>query len=103
MRAIRIEQRQLPSGEASRPKRSFRCRPDPSCVDQRFLATEVFWKRCLRLGEERIAVLESFDHRHHEATVGVPNQSPEIIEVNFQQMEELLDRAASNTLHEEDT
>ena len=55
------------------------------------------------LGEERIAVLESFDHRHHEATVGVPNQSPEIIEVNSQQMEELLDRAASNTLREQDT
>ena len=32
------------------------------------------------------------------------NQSPEIIEVNSQQMEELLDRAASsNTLREEDT
>jgi len=33
----------------------------------------------------------------------VPNPSPEIIEVNSQQMEELLDRAASNTLREEDT
>ena len=31
------------------------------------------------------------------------NQSPEIIEVNSQQMEELLDRAASNTLRDEDT
>ena len=33
----------------------------------------------------------------------MPNPSPEIIEVNSQQMEELLDRAASNTLREEDT
>ena len=31
------------------------------------------------------------------------NQSPEIIEVNPQQLDELLDRAASNTLREEDT
>ena len=30
-------------------------------------------------------------------------KAPEIIEVNSQQMEELLDRAASNTLREEDT
>jgi len=30
-------------------------------------------------------------------------KTPEIIEVNFQQMEELLDRAASNTLRKEDT
>ena len=33
----------------------------------------------------------------------MPKQSPEIIEVNSQQLEELLDRAASNTLREEDT
>ncbi len=33
----------------------------------------------------------------------MPNQTPEIIEVNSQQMEELLDRAASNTLREQDT
>jgi hypothetical protein len=50
-----------------------------------------------------MAVLESSDQRYHEATVGVSNPSPEIIEVNSQQMEELLDRAASNTLREEDT
>ena len=30
-------------------------------------------------------------------------KAPEIIEVNSQQMQELLDRAASNTLREEDT
>ena len=30
-------------------------------------------------------------------------KTPEIIEVNSQQMQELLDRAASNTLREEDT
>ena len=30
-------------------------------------------------------------------------KTPEIIEVNSRQMEALLDRAASNTLHEEDT
>ena len=30
-------------------------------------------------------------------------KAPEIIEVNWQQMEDLLDRAASNTLREEDT
>ena len=33
----------------------------------------------------------------------MPKQSPEIIEVNSQQLEELLERAASNTLREEDT
>jgi transposase len=31
------------------------------------------------------------------------NQSPEIIDVNSQQIEELLDRAAANTLRQEDT
>ena len=33
----------------------------------------------------------------------MPHRSPEIIEVTFQQIEELLDRAESNTLREEDT
>lgn len=37
------------------------------------------------------------------STVGMTKPSPEIIEVNSQQIEELLDRAASNTLRDEDT
>lgn len=38
-----------------------------------------------------------------KAAVGMTKPSPEIIEVNSQQIEELLDRAESNTLREEDT
>ena len=44
--------------------------------------------------------------RVHQARIAGPvmtQKTPEIIEVNSQQMEELLDRAASNTLREEDT
>ena len=38
-----------------------------------------------------------------KAAVGMTKPSPEIIEVNSQQINELLDRAESNTLREEDT
>lgn len=47
-----------------------------------------------------LGILEA---RYLKATVVMAKPSPEIIEVNSQQLEELLDRAASNTLREQDT
>ena len=47
-----------------------------------------------------LGILEA---RYLEATVVMAKPSPGIIEVNSQQLEELLDRAASNTLREQDT
>ena len=43
------------------------------------------------------------DHRYHQSTVGMANQPPEIIEVNPQQLQALLERAAANKLSQQDT
>ena len=43
------------------------------------------------------------DPRYHHSTIGMTKSPTEIIEVDSQRIEELLDRAAANTLSEEDT
>jgi hypothetical protein len=53
--------------------------------------------------DSAVADAGNSDHRYHQSTAGMTNQSPEIIDVNSQQIEELLERAAANTLREEDT
>ena len=53
--------------------------------------------------KNEVADAGNFDPRYHRSTIGMTKSPTEIIEVDSQRIEELLDRAASNTLCEEDT
>ena len=54
-------------------------------------------------GVSAVADAKNFDPRYHHSTIGMTTSPPEIIEVDSQRIEELLSRADSNTLSEEDT